>query len=118
MDKVKFEKLRVWNLSMGLGEELNLMIKDSFPESEKFNLSSQMLKAIDSVALNIAEGSIGQSNPKQRKFLPYSIRSLAETVTCLHKARRRAYISEEIFQTYYQKSYDLLNMLSAFRSKV
>ena len=28
----------------------------------------------------------------------YSIRSLAEVVTCLHKANRREYISEEEFQ--------------------
>jgi len=81
---------------MDLGEEVNSMAL-TFPERERFNLSSQMLRAVDSVALNISEGSIGQSNPEFRKFIGYSIRSLAEVITCLYKARRRDYIKQEQF---------------------
>ncbi|MFT4666049.1 MAG: four helix bundle protein [Gammaproteobacteria bacterium] len=50
------------------------------------------------MALNISEGSIGQSNPQAKKFMGYSIRSLAEVVTCLHKAKRRKSITEEKFE--------------------
>lgn len=53
-----------------------------------------MCRVADSIALNIAEGCIGQSNPEFRKFMGYAIRSLAELVTCLHKAKGRNYISE------------------------
>ncbi|MBW8359726.1 MAG: four helix bundle protein [Weeksellaceae bacterium] len=45
----------------------------------------------DSIALNIAEGSILQSNADFRKFLGYAIRSLAEVVKCLYKAKYRHY---------------------------
>ena len=76
---------------MNLGDDIDIM-SDSFPKKEMFNLSSQIRRAADSIALNISEGSIGQSNPEQRKFIGYSIRSLAEVVTCLHKAKRREYI--------------------------
>ncbi|WP_396603250.1 four helix bundle protein [Algibacter sp. R77976] len=117
MSKFKFEKLLIWQKSMNLGEDINLMI-DDFPKKELYNLSSQLLRAVDSVALNISEGSIGQSNPEQTKFLGYSIRSLAEVVTCLHKAIRRGYISEEQFQKYYDESFHLMNMMIAFKNNL
>lgn len=74
-------------------------ISDNFPKKEIFNLSSQIRRSSDSIALNISEGSIGQSNPEQKKIVGYSIRSLAEVVTCLFKAKRRNYISEDIFNS-------------------
>lgn len=117
MAKFKFEKLIIWQKAMDFGEDMNLFA-DSFPQKEIYNLSSQIRRAADLIALNISEGSIGQSNPEQRKFIGYSIRSLAEVVTCLHKASRRNYISDEEFNNYYSKSYELMNMMIAFRNKI
>jgi four helix bundle protein len=91
MNKFKFEKLIIWQDAIDFGEVIN-EVSQRFPDKEKFNLMSQIMRAVDSVALNISEGSIGQSNPEQRKFIGYSIRSLAEVVTCLFKAKRRNYI--------------------------
>ncbi|MDB4447968.1 four helix bundle protein [Roseivirga sp.] len=113
----KFEQLKVWQRAMDLGEEVNSMAL-TFPERERFNLSSQMLRAVDSVALNISEGSIGQSNPEFRKFIGYSIRSLAEVITCLYKARRRDYIKQEQFDAVYDASFNLMNMMAAFKNSI
>ena len=113
----KFEQLKVWQRAMDLGEEVNSMAL-TFPERERFNLSSQMLRAVDSVALNISEGSIGQSNPEFRKFIGYSIRSLAEAITCLYKARRRDYIKQEQFDAVYDASFNLMNMMAAFKNSI
>ena len=113
----KFEKLNIWKLAMDFGEEINDLTA-SFPDKEKFNLSYQILRAGDSIALNIAEGSIGQSNPELRKFIGYSIRSLAEVVTCLYKAKRRNYITDKKFKEYYDKSFQIMNMMVAFRKSV
>ena len=85
----KFEDLIIWQKAMDLGEEIN-QISEKFPKKEFYNLSSQVRRAADSVALNISEGSIGQSGPEYRKFIGYSIRSLAEVVTCLYKAKYRS----------------------------
>ena len=115
--KFKFEKLIIWQRAMDLAEEVNLMI-DNFPPKERYNLSSQSLRAIDSVALNISEGAIVQSGPEFKRFLGYSIRSLAELVTCLHKAKRRKYIDEEQFHKHYLEAFNLLNMTIGFRNKV
>jgi four helix bundle protein len=117
MEKFKFEKLLVWQKAMDLGENMNLLTS-SFPKKEVYNLSSQLMRAIDSVALNISEGAIGQTNPEQNRFIGYAIRSLAETVTCLHKAKRRDYINHEVFQKHYDDSFHLMNMLLAFRNKI
>ena len=115
--KFKFEDLIIWQKSMDFAEEIFLRTK-KFPKGEMYNLTSQMRRASDSIALNISEGSIGQTNPEFRKFMGYSIRSLAETVTCLHKAKRRKYISEIEFNKFYQTSFDLMNMMIAFRNKI
>ena len=117
MNKFKFEKLIIWQKAMDFGEEIDLLTND-FPEKEKFNLNSQIRRAADSIALNISEGSIGQSNPEQKKFIGYSIRSLAEVITCLFKSKRRNYISEEKFGVLYDKSYELMNMMIAFKNKI
>ena len=117
MEKFKFEKLIIWQKAMDLGEEMN-SLTENFPKKEMFNLSSQLMRAIDSVALNISEGSIGQSNPEQNRFMGYAIRSLAEVVTCLHKTKRRNYITEDVFVKHYNESYHLMNMMIAFRKNL
>ncbi len=110
----KFEKLKIWQMSMDFGEEMN-SVSNSFPQHKIYNLSSQLRRASDSIALNIAEGSIGQSNPEQNRFIGYEIRSLAEVITCLHKAKRRHYLSEKVFEEFYKTSFHLMNMLLVFR---
>jgi four helix bundle protein len=113
----KFEKLIIWQNAMDFGESIHKMVT-KFPKEEVFNLSSQIRRAVDSIALNISEGSIGQSNLEFKKFMGYSIRSLAEVVTCLHKAKRREYISEEEFNEYYKFAFNLMNMMVAFKGKI
>jgi len=41
----------------------------NLPEREKFNLSSQIERAATSIVLNISEGSTGQSDAEQNRFL-------------------------------------------------
>ncbi len=113
----KFEKLIIWQKAMDFGESINnLTIK--FPKKELYNLSSQITRAADSIALNISEGSIGQSDPEFKKFMGYSIRSLAEVVTCLYKAQRREYISDVDFKEHYEFAFNLMNMMVAFKEKI
>ncbi len=113
----KFEKLIIWQKAMDFGEDINSMTLD-FPKKEMYNLSSQIMRATDSIALNIAEGSIEQSSAEFNRFLGYSVRSLAEVVTCLHKAKRRNYIDDINFYKNYQNAFNLMNMMIAFKNKV
>lgn len=117
MASFKFEKLIIWQDAMTFGENI-YSLSQKFPKAEQFNLSTQILRAVDSIALNISEGSILQTNPEFGKFLGYSIRSLAEVVTCLHKAKLRNYIASDEFQRLYDDAFNLMNMIIAFRDRV
>ena len=110
----KFENLHVWQRAMDLGEQVHQLTKN-FPREEQYNLVSQMRRSADSVALNIAEGSILQDDNDFKRYLGYSVRSLAEVVTCLQKARLRMYFSEQECQNLYTSCFNLMNMLIAFR---
>lgn len=113
----KFENLIIWQKAMDFGEMVFDASKN-FPKEETYNLISQARRAADSIGLNISEGAISQSNPEFVKFLNYAIRSLAEVVTCLYKAKRRNYIDSEVFKQLYQEAFHLMNMLQSFKSKI
>lgn len=113
----KFEQLRVWQISLEFGERIN-ELADQFPKKEMFNLSSQIRRAADSIGLNIAEGSTGQTNAEQRRFLIFANRSALEVVACLIKGKRRKYISETDFTNLYNDAELLIKMLQAFINKL
>jgi four helix bundle protein len=114
MDKFKFENLIIWQDAMAYGETIS-KISQTSPEQEKFNLMSQIMSAVDSVGLNISKGSIDQSNYEQRKFVGYSIRYLAEVVTCLFTEKRRHYIKQEKGTELYNTAFHLMNKKAAFK---
>jgi four helix bundle protein len=87
----KFEKLEVYKLALDY-IDLRYDAADKLPPSERYNLISQIKRAATSIALNIAEGSTGQSDPEQGRFLSMAIRSLLETVACQHIIRRSAMV--------------------------
>lgn len=113
----KFEQLLVWQKAIdltGVVHELTL----KFPKDELFILTSQIKRATDSIALNIAEGSTGQTNPEFKKFLSYAVRSAIEVVSCLHIGRRRNLISEQDFESIYIKVEEILKMLQALKRSI
>ncbi len=88
----KFEQLDVWQMALDY-IDIIYELSEKFPDSEKFNLKSQITRAATSIALNVAEGSTGQSDAEQNRFLGMAIRSLIETVACQRIIKRRNYIS-------------------------
>ena len=96
MGDYKFQSLLVYQLALDYVDQIYDLVS-GLPEREKYNLSSQFVRAATSIALNIAEGSTGQSNNEQVRFLNLSIRSFLETVACLDLCQRRNYfIPEEL----------------------
>jgi four helix bundle protein len=107
----------VWQLSLDLAEKINVLA-DRFPAKETYNLGSQIRRAADSIGLNIAEGSTGQSNPEQKRFLIFANRSALEVVACLIKAKMRTYIDEKTYIEIYTECENLVRMLQAFINKL
>ena len=113
----KFEKLIVWQKSL----ELSVLIRDivtKFPKEETYVLSSQIKRAADSVSLNIAEGSTGQSNAEFNKFLGYALRSDIEIVGCLYLAKKRNLMDEETFSKLYADCEKILVMINGLRNSL
>jgi four helix bundle protein len=90
----KFEQLEVYQLALDYVDHV-YKLADRLPHNEAFNLNSQTTRAATSIALNIAEGSTGQSNAEQCRFLAMSIRSLLETIACQHIIQRRGYLPKD-----------------------
>ena len=113
----KFEKLIVWQKAVELASDVHELTK-SFPKEELFILSAQIKRAADSVSLNIAEGSTGQSNAEFHKFLGYALRSDVEVVGCLYLAQKRNLIELLIFSKIYAQCEEILVMLNALRNSL
>ena len=107
----RFEELRVWQDALRLCNEVDTLT-ESFPKKELYSLSSQIKRAADSVVLNIAEGSTGQSKPEFKRFLRIALRSAIEVVSCLFIARTRNYINQDIFKKYYTEYEILCKMIT------
>jgi four helix bundle protein len=111
----KFENLEVWKLSMEYIDDVYRMA-ETLPREETYNLRSQWIRAATSVALNIAEGSTGQTDSEQIRFLGYALRSLVESTACLRLAQRRKYVRAGELQVRMEKSTEtLIKKLQSFR---
>lgn len=111
----KFERLEVWKLALDYTDMI-YQIAERLPRAEKYNLASQITRAANSIALNIAEGSTSQSDEEQARFIGYAIRSLVETVGCQHLIKRRGYLEDlEPLREAYRASERLFAKLQAFR---
>jgi len=90
----KFENLEVWKLALVYLDDV-YQSANRLPKEEVYNLRSQWIRAATSIALNIAEGSTGQSDSEQVRFLGYAIRLWMESTACLRIAQRRMYLADE-----------------------
>ena len=113
----KFEKLKVWESAVELSGRAS-ELTDTFPKKEMFVLSSQIQRANDSIALNIAEGSTGQTNPEYKRFLGMALRSAIEVVCCIYVAKRRKLIEEEQFNSFYEYLTTLIKGIQALRNSI
>jgi four helix bundle protein len=113
----KFEKLETWQLAIDMSDDIDKLTK-AFPKDELFILTSQMKRAADSISLNIAEGSTGQTNPEQSRFVGYAQRSALEVVNCLFLGIRRGFITNEQFNTLYERSAKLISKIQAFKNSL
>jgi four helix bundle protein len=110
----KFEELRIWQKSVQLTSLID-EVANEFPKKEIFNLSNQIRRAADSVSLNIAEGSTGQTNPEFKRFLSMSLRSGIEVIGCIYLAKERKIIKEENFKRVYEGYEALIVSIQSLR---
>lgn len=113
----RFEELQVWQRALDLDERINQLTK-TFPKEEIYILTSQIKRAADSVVLNIAEGSTGQTKAVFKVFLGYALRSAIEVVSCLFIAKKRTYMNDTYFHELYTEYEVLVKMITALRNSL
>ncbi len=88
-----YKELIVWQKSMVLVKELS-RLTESFPENEKYGLTSQMRRASISIPSNIAEGWGRLSRKNYVQFLRISRGSLFELETQILITKELNYIND------------------------
>lgn len=90
-----FKELNVWKKSMDLVVDV-YSISDTLPNSEKFNLVSQLNRCAVSVSSNIAEGAGRNSKKEFQRFLNIATGSSYELETQLLLINRIYKIKTEL----------------------
>ena len=93
-------------------------ITKTFPEFEKFGLTSQMNRCAISIPSNIAEGSSKSTNKHFKNYLEISLGSAFEWETQLIIAFNQQYVSGETFNQLEEKIKELQKMISSFQSSL
>ena len=82
------------------------------------NLASQINGALNSIILNIAEGSADHSDSEFARFLGIAIRSVYETVAGFDLALLYGLVTEEQNEGIESAAHDLVKQLSGFRNSL
>jgi four helix bundle protein len=98
-----YKKLDVWSKSHELYMFIKKDIATKFPREERYELTSQLLRAALSIPLNIVEGCGKFTDKDFTRFLDNSLGSTNEADYCCFAAFELGYISRE--------DYDAVNKL-------
>jgi four helix bundle protein len=82
-----FEKLDVWHKAIDFADFV-YSITRTFPDTERFGLTSQMRRAAVSIASNLAEGSSRSSRTDFARFIELASGSVYEVVSQAMIGRR------------------------------
>ncbi len=104
----------IWEEGITNVSDTYKMVKD-FPDFEKFNLVSQLIRCTVSIPSNIAEGTSKSTDKHLNKYIEDSLGSAFEGETQLIVAHNEKYISEEKFNLLENKIQTLQKMISGFQ---
>ena len=108
------ESLEIWRKAVEYAVNTCQNVIPLFPHEEKWALSSQLRRAVQSIPANIAEG-YGRYNFQETIHFCYIARgSMAETKTYLVLAYQMGYIKEEIYLNFLDQLTDLGKMTHGY----
>ncbi len=108
-----YKKLIVWQKADFLAKEVYFVSK-SYPDDEKFGITSQLRRAALSVPVNIVEGYARKSRKEFKQFLSIALGSLAETEYLLEFSTYLGYLSSDSFKTLENARQEVGNLLWRF----
>jgi len=110
----RFEGLDIWQVAKGYATRV-YAVTAKFPRHEDYGLRSQMNRAVNSICLNIAEGSAKSSNKAFDYHLEIAVGSTFEVVAATCLAEERGYISKQEHEALYESGHGLAKSINAFR---
>ncbi|MBO7098836.1 MAG: four helix bundle protein [Bacteroidaceae bacterium] len=112
-----FRKYEIWQKAIDIADRV-YAICDKFPRYELFALCDQLRRAAVSIPSNIAEGASRTSSLEFAHFLEISIGSAFEVETQLQIAKRREYITDDIFNEMVNELQSLERQINTFIIKL
>jgi len=109
-----FEKLEVWKEAIDFADLVYEKTR-TFPDAERFGLTSQMRRAAVSISSNIAEGSARASRQDFARFVEIATGSLFEVVSQSVIAKRQGFLAQVDCQRIYLACDKQSRMLSGLR---
>lgn len=114
----RFRNFPVYTMAREFCKELKDFSRKKFPRIEQYGLLAQLWRALDSIVLNIAEGTDRGTDKDFAHFLNISNTSLNEVVACLDVACDYEYTTNQERDYYLKKAAALAKQLTAFRKKL
>ena len=109
-----FERLEAWKQALAFSKSVYLVTK-SFPDDERFGLTSQMRRASVSVASNLAEGSSRSSRQDFARLVEIATGSIFEVVAQIEIARSRGLGTDDKWTDLRSPAAELTRILSGLR---
>jgi four helix bundle protein len=117
-DILRFRKFPVYRLAREFRRDLKRLSRSKFPVEEQFCLTQQLWRSLDSILLNIAEGSDKYSDIDFRRYLNIALGSVNEAVSCLDAALDDAYVLKSEHEGFLGRAEELVRQLKAFSGKL
>ena len=110
----RFESLEIWHRARAYSAHI-YEITGLLPRHEDYGLESQLNRAVNSISLNIAEGSGRGTNRAFDAHLDIAIGSAFEVISGLALALDQQYIDAAIHRRLYEEGEILAKSINAFR---
>ncbi|MDP2159670.1 MAG: four helix bundle protein [Flavobacterium sp.] len=111
----RYKDLEIWKLSRKFCTPI-YKVTQSFPDSERYGLITQLRRAAISVPSNIAEGSAKSSNKHFLIFLENALGSCYEIETQLLVSNDVGYLNDSDLKSLSDELYKIILMISKFMS--
>jgi four helix bundle protein len=111
----RFESLDIWHLARAFAGKI-YAVTSRFLRHEDYGLRSHTNRAVNSINLNIAEGSGKSSNKAFDYHLEIAVGSAFEVVSAAFLAQDRGYTTEQERKALYDEGERLAKAINAFRN--
>ena len=114
MTEKGLENLQIWQKAQRIAALICRHIVTSFPDDEKWSLSSQMRRSVQSIPANIAEGFGRYSFQEGIRYSYIARGSLDETYSHLNLAHSLGYINEDQYASVKTQLQEVRRMLNGY----